>query len=50
VNEVQRDFGDGTQGKGTSATHTFLKPGMYNIQALAKGNIADAKAQVIVIV
>lgn len=50
VNEVQRDFGDGTQGKWTSITHTFLMPGMYNIQAIAKGNDSDAKAQVIVIV
>ena len=50
VNEVQRDFGDGTQGKWTPITHIFLEPGMYNIQAIAKGDTSDAKAQVIVIV
>ncbi|MCX6823734.1 MAG: thrombospondin type 3 repeat-containing protein [candidate division SR1 bacterium] len=50
VNEVQRDFGDGIQGKGTPITHTFLTPGMYNIQAIAQGDSSDAKAQVIVII
>ena len=50
VNEVIWDFGDGIQGKGTPITHTFLSPGMYNVQAIAKGNGGDAKAQVIVII
>ena len=50
VNEIDRDFGDGTQWKWTSITHTFLAPGMYNVQATAKGSAADARAQVIVIV
>lgn len=50
VNDIIWDFGDGTQGNGNPITHTFLSPGMYNVQALAKGNITDAKAQVIIIV
>jgi len=50
VNEIIWDFGDGTEGKGTPITHTFIAPGMYNIQATAKGSTADVKAQVIVIV
>ena len=50
VNEIDRDFGDGTQWKWTSITHTFLAPSMYNVQATAKGSAADARAQVIVIV
>ncbi len=50
VNEVQRDFGDGIQGKWISITHTFLTPGMYNVQAIAQGNSNTAKAQVIVII
>ncbi|EKD25603.1 MAG: hypothetical protein ACD_80C00012G0019 [uncultured bacterium (gcode 4)] len=50
VNDIIRDFGDGTQGKGTPVTHTFLLPGMYNIQAVAKGDSINAKAQVIIII
>lgn len=50
VYEVHRDFGDGTQGNGREITHTFLSPGMYNIQATAKGSTTDAQAQIIVIV
>lgn len=48
--EITRDFGDGTQGKGTPITHTFLTPNIYNIQATAKGNTIDAKAQIIIVV
>jgi len=50
VNEVDRDFGDGTQGKWSPITHTFLLPGTYNVQATAKGNNAEANAQVIVVI
>jgi len=50
VNEVDWDFWDGTQGQWTPITHTFISPGMYNVKATAKGNSADAQAQVIVIV
>ncbi|MFA6256352.1 MAG: thrombospondin type 3 repeat-containing protein [Candidatus Absconditabacterales bacterium] len=50
VYEVHRDFGDGTQGNGTPIHHTFVSPGMYNVQAIAKGNNTEAKAQVIVII
>ncbi|MEI8008448.1 MAG: PKD domain-containing protein [bacterium] len=50
ISEIDRDFGDGTQGKGTTITHTFISPSMYNIQAIAKGNGTEAKAQVIVMV
>lgn len=50
VKEISRDFGDGTQGKWTPITHTFLTSNMYNVQATAKWNTSDAKAQVIVIV
>ena len=49
-NEVQRDFGDGTQGQWASTIHTFVSPGMYNVQATARGNTSNATAQVIVIV
>lgn len=50
VNEIIRDFWDGTQGNGTSVKHTFIIPGMYNIKATAKGDSADVQAQVIVII
>jgi len=50
LNDIVRDFGDGTQGNGNPINHTFLSPGIYNIQALAKGSNADAKAQIIVVV
>jgi len=50
VQEIIRDFWDGTQGKGTAITHTFSSPGMYTVQALAKGNTSDAQAQIIVII
>lgn len=50
VSGVNRDFGDGTQGQGKSVMHTFLLPGMYNVQAIAKWSTIDAKAQTIVII
>ena len=50
VYDVIRNFGDGSQGKGTSISHTFISPGMYNIQATAKGSGSNAIAQIIVIV
>lgn len=50
IQDISWDFGDGTQGKGSPITHTFYDPGMYNVQAIAKGNSANAKAQVIVII
>ncbi len=50
INEIDRDFWDGIQGNWASIIHTFLSPGMYNVQAVAKGNGSNAKAQVIVII
>ena len=50
ISEINRDFGDGTQGKGTTISHTFISPSMYDIQAIAKGNGTEAKAQVIIMV
>jgi PKD repeat protein len=50
IGEISRDFGDGTQGKGTPITHTFILPGMYNVQAVAKDNSSEIKAQTIVII
>ncbi|MCX6825326.1 MAG: PKD domain-containing protein [candidate division SR1 bacterium] len=50
IKDIIRDFGDGTQGKGSRIIHTFNLPGMYNVQALAEGSTSNAKAQVIVII
>jgi len=47
---VSWDFGDGTQWVGNPITHTFISPGMYNVQSIAKWNIMSVKAQVIVII
>ncbi len=50
VREVQRDFGDETQGTWAIITHTFSTPGMYNVQAKAIWATTQAKAQIIVII
>ena len=50
IKEIVWDFWDGKQSKGKSVNHTFTLPNMYTIQATAKGNGRDAKAQVIVVV
>jgi len=50
VKSITRDFGDGNQGSGKVITHTFIRPGMYNVQATAQGEKIYAKAQTIVIV
>ncbi len=50
IKDVTWDFGDGTQGRGTSIAHTFVTPNMYTVQATAKGTNTDGKAQVIIIV
>ena len=50
VHTILRDFGDGTKWERTPITHTFVEPGIYNVQVLAKGNSHDAKAQTIVVI
>jgi len=50
VEWISWDFGDGTQWVGNPITHTFIDPGMYNIQSIAQGKNMQVKAQTIVIV
>jgi len=48
--EVIWDFGDGTSWIGQQISHTFLKPGMYNISAIAKWEKSQSKSETIVVV
>lgn len=50
IHKIEWDFGDGTKGEWTSVTHTFIHANMYNVQATAKWDTIDARAQTIVIV
>lgn len=50
VQSVSRDFGDGMQGEGLSTSHTFVAPGIYNVQATVKWAANEATAQVIVVI
>ncbi|HRX63879.1 MAG TPA: PKD domain-containing protein [Candidatus Absconditabacterales bacterium] len=50
LDNITRDFDDGTKGEGKEVSHTYTNEGVYNIRAYAKGVNNDANAKNTVVV